>query len=539
MIAEARHGVPLCFHRMKLLFNARIHTFDRARPSASALAIDGEHLLAVGGDELLAEFDGAGREDLGGRVVLPGLTDAHLHLQEYTLQSQRIDCEVDSKDEILSRLAERARRARPGEWLRGHGWNQNTWGGDWPSAADLDAVAPHNPVYLSSKSLHACWVNSLALSQAGITASTPDPAAGRILRGPGEAPRGVLTESAVKLVEQVIPEIEPADLAEQLKRVIPGLLRMGLTGVHDFDKRTCFQALQILHQRGELDLRAVKSIPLDLLPQAAGLGLRTGFGDDHLRIGPVKLFADGALGPRTGAMLEAYVDEPQNRGILVLEAEQIFEYGRLAAGSGLSLAVHAIGDRAVRAVLAGFDRLRAFEQEHGLPRLRHRIEHLQTVHPDDAGRLAELDIIASMQPAHAPSDRLMAERWLGGRAALSYAWRTQLDHGARLAFGSDAPVESPNPFRGVHAAVTRRGLDGAPGPQGWYPEQRLTVQEAFEGFILGPAYAAGMEDRLGRLSPGFLADLIVVDHDPFACEPADLAGIQPSATMLGGRWVWQ
>jgi hypothetical protein len=193
----------------------------------------------------------------------------------------------------------------------------------------------------------------------------------------------------------------------------------------------------------------------------------------------------------------------------------------------------------VREVLDGFERLRAFERQQGLPALRHRIEHVQTIHPDDAGRLAELDIIASMQPIHAPSDRPMAERWLGERSTLSYAWRTQLSHGARLAFGSDAPVESPNPFRGLHAAVTRQGVDGSPGPQGWHPEQCLTVREALEGFVLGPAYAAGMEDRLGRLSPGFLADLIVVDDDPFACEPAELAEIQPRATMLGGKWVWQ
>jgi predicted amidohydrolase YtcJ len=524
---------------MKLLTNARIHTLDPARPSASALVIDGGRLLAVGGDELSAEFDGAEREDLGGRVVLPGLNDAHLHLQEYALSLQIIDCELATKEAVLSRLAERARQARPGEWLRGHGWNQDAWGGAWPSAADLDAAAPLNPVYLTSKSLHACWVNSLALNLAGVSAGSPDPADGRILRDRQGVPSGILLESAVKLVKEAVPEIDPHALAAQLRQVIPGLLRMGLTGVHDFDTGPCFQALQILHERGGLDLRVVKSIPLERLPQAAVLGLRTGYGDDLLRLGAVKLFADGALGPRTGAMLEPYVDEAQNRGILVLDGEKVFEHGCLAAGSGLSLAVHAIGDRAVREVLDGFERLRAFERERGLPALRHRIEHVQTIHPEDAGRLAELGIIASMQPVHAPSDRLMAERWLGKRAALSYAWRTQLDHGARLAFGSDAPVESPNPFLGLHAAVTRQGLDGTPRPQGWHPEQRLTVREAVEGFVSGPAYAAGMEDRLGRLSPGFLADLIVVDVDPFACEPAELAGILPAATMLGGRWVWQ
>jgi hypothetical protein len=298
-------------------------------------------------------------------------------------------------------------------------------------------------------------------------------------------------------------------------------------------------ALQTLQGRGELKLRAVKSIAFEWLPQAAGVGLRTGFGDDTLRIGPVKIFADGALGTHTAAMLDPYVDDPQNRGILLLDGAGIFEIGRQAAESGLSLAVHAIGDRAVREALDGFTRLRAYEKENALPALRHRIEHVQVLHPQDAGRLAELDLIASMQPVHATSDMLVADRCWGERTAYAYAWKTQLQHGVRLVFGSDAPVESPNPFWGVHAAVTRQRADGSPGPDGWVPQQRLTVREALEAFTLGPAYAAGMEDRLGRLAPGTLADLIVLEHDPFTCSPSGLRDIRPVGTMIGGEWVWR
>jgi predicted amidohydrolase YtcJ len=225
--------------------------------------------------------------------------------------------------------------------------------------------------------------------------------------------------------------------------------------------------------------------------------------------------------------------------MLKLNSAELFDYGCQAANSGLSLAVHAIGDRAVHEVLDGLARLRDYERLRGLPALRHRMEHVQTIHPQDTGRLAELGIIASMQPVHAPSDMFMADRLLGERAAFSYAWRTQLECGARLAFGSDAPVENPNPFHGLHAAVTRRRADGSPGPDGWFPEQRLTFSAALEGFTSGPAYAAGMEDRLGRLSVGFLADLIVVETDPFVCDPAELYSIQPVATMVGGEWVWQ
>ncbi len=314
---------------------------------------------------------------------------------------------------------------------------------------------------------------------------------------------------------------------------------MGLTGVHDFDRRECFAALQLLHSAGELKLRVVKSIPLEDLPHAAGLGLRTGFGDDMLRVGPVKAFMDGALGPQTAAMLEPYEGTADERGILMMGAGELFEHARLAAENGLSMAVHAIGDRANRETLDAYERLRAYERDHlGSPDLRHRIEHVQLLHPADAGRLAALNVIASMQPLHATSDMFTADRHWGERAGLSYALRTQLEAGACLAFGSDAPVELPNPFLGLHAAVTRRRADGSPGEEGWYPEQRLSVMEALRGFTTGAAYAAGMEGRLGKLAPGYLADLIVLDKDPFACDPHDLQFILPTRTMVGGEWVF-
>jgi len=280
-------------------------------------------------------------------------------------------------------------------------------------------------------------------------------------------------------------------------------------------------------------------VPLDLLPHAHALGLRTGFGSQTLRIGSVKVFMDGALGPRTAAMLKPYLNEPENRGILNMDGEQFFEYGRQAADVGLSMTAHAIGDRAMHEILDGFEQLRGYERQHGLPALRHRIEHVQIVHPDDAGRLGKLGIIASMQPIHATSDMLAADKYWGERVDLAYAWRTQLDAGATLAFGSDAPVEAPNPFWGLHAAVTRRRPDGLPGPQGWHPEQNLTMREALEAYTVGAAYAAGREDQLGRLSPGHYADLIVLERNPFTCPPDELLGMQSAATMLGGEWLWQ
>jgi predicted amidohydrolase YtcJ len=235
-------------------------------------------------------------------------------------------------------------------------------------------------------------------------------------------------------------------------------------------------------------------------------------------------------------MLQPYLGEPENQGMLLLDAEELFERGRLAVENGLSLAVHAIGDRANHEVLDAFAQLKQLEAG---KTLRHRIEHVQLIHPNDAGRLADLGVIASMQPIHATSDMRMADRYWGERAAFSYAWRTQQAHGAVLAFGSDAPVESPNPFWGLHAAVTRRDANGAPGPGGWYPAQRLTIAEALRGFTSGAAYAAGLEGRLGRLAQGYLADLIVLDIDPFTCQPEELRDIQPVATMIGGEWVFR
>ena len=524
---------------MKILHNAHIHTFDASMPAASALVIDNGRITALGGTELLEQFPFAEKTDLGRCFVLPGLTDAHIHLQAYSLGLQKVDCETGTLEECLRRVADRVRITPPGEWILGHGWQQNDWGGEFPTAAQLDSVAPAHPIYLTAKSLHAGWANSAALKRAGITASTPDPEHGRISRDAGGNPDGILLEYAMDLLQNALPEVSLEQVVKSIETAQPILWKMGLTGVHDFDQRLCFMALQVLHQRGDLRLRVTKSVPVDLLQQAHDLGLRSGFGDDMLRIGSVKVFMDGALGPRTAAMFQPYENEPGNRGILNMDGEHLFEISRQAADVGLGMTVHAIGDRANHEVLDAFEQLRSYEKEKNLPRLRHRIEHVQILHLDDSARLGELGVIASMQPIHATSDMQAADKFWGARSAGAYAWRTQLKNGAVLAFGSDAPVESPNPFLGLHAAVTRRRADGSPSPQGWYPEQRLSILEAWNGFTSGPAYAAGMEDRLGKLTPGYHADLVVLEKDPLTCEPDDLLKMQSSATMVKGEWVWQ
>ncbi len=338
---------------MKLLHHAHIYTLDKSKPVASVIVIDHGEIVAVGGDELLSEFDYAEKQDMRGRVILPGLTDAHLHLQYYALSLEEIDCETGTLGECLGRVVERIQKAKPGEWILGHGWNQNVWG-SWPSAGELDQIAPNHPVYLTAKSLHAAWANSAGMQLANITASTSDPKDGQIQRDVKGEPTGILFENAMKLIEDIIPAPSIEELAHAIQKAQSILWEMGLTGVHDFDRRDCFMALQKIHADGKLKLRVTKNIPVELLDHAFELGLRTGFGDDWLRIGSVKVFMDGALGPRTAAMFQPYLNESQNRGILNMDGEELFELGRHAADVGLGMTVHAIGDRANHEVLNAY-----------------------------------------------------------------------------------------------------------------------------------------------------------------------------------------
>ena len=530
---------------MLIIYHAKIYTFEARCPTATALAIEGDRVVDTGDDFYILNHYShhADLFDAGGLTIIPGLTDAHIHLEQYAFNLQKVDCDTPTRQDCLARIEKRAAMTPPGEWILGHGWNQNNWSDSFGNSAELDRVAPNHLVYLTAKSLHAAWANSSALNAAGITLTSPDPAGGKIGRTPTGQPSGILLESAMQLVSRAIPQPTPEQRIAVIRSAISRLSGLGLTFIHDFDQRECFIALQGLHDRGELNIRVLKSIPLVDLPHATALGLRTGFGDNLLRIGGVKVFTDGALGPRTAAMLQPYESEPDNRGILLLNAEELLEIGYQAVEGGFSLAVHAIGDRANRIVLDAFARLNSHQRLAGKVQpgsvLRHRIEHVQLIHPDDVPRLAELGVIASMQPLHATSDMDMANQSWGTRSANAYAWKSLLEHAAILAFGSDAPVETPDPFAGLYAAVTRRRADGAPGPEGWYPLQRLSRQQALQAYTLGPAFAAGLENQQGRLSAGYLADLLLLEQDPFVCDSSHLQQIRPTATMLGGNWVYE
>jgi predicted amidohydrolase YtcJ len=523
-----------------VLFNGRVHTLDAWRPFASAVAVRDEHIAYMGDDATAREMLRPGGEviDLQGRCVIPGLTDAHLHFQWYAIGLQAADAETPTLDEALARVREKAQVTPPGAWILGTGWNHNVWHlpapDGFPTAADLDRVAPEHPVALRAKSGHALWVNSRAMQLAGITSATPDPFGGHIVRdgpSPRSQPTGILLEDAMDVIDHVRPTPTLEHLVELMRAAFPLAHRAGLTGIHCFDGPEAFAAYQLLHQRSELGLRVVKSIRREKLSHAIELGLRSGFGDDWLRVGSVKLFADGALGPQTAWMLEPF-EGSTSLGIATLGEEEMAFDVRRANAAGLSCAIHAIGDRACRTVLDVYE-------EVGERALRNRIEHVQLLHPQDYDRLGRLGVIASMQPIHATSDMLISERYWGQRSAGAYAWRTQLNARAALAFGSDCPVEKIDPLPGIHAAVTRRRADGSPGPDGWYPEQRLTVEEAVRGFTGGAAYAAGLEDRLGSITPGKLADFTVLDQDIFEIEPMEILNTRVDATVIGGKFMWR
>jgi predicted amidohydrolase YtcJ len=531
-----------------LVTNGIIHTGDPALPRAEALVIRQGRLAYVGSADNAADcaqaLSSADRGcyetlDLRGAYVLPGLTDAHMHLDWYALGLEQVQAGTDTLDACLQRVEARVQRTRAvgsaGDWITGLGWDHNLWRGGFPTRHLLDRVAPANPVALVAKSGHATWVNSLALKRAGITRQTPDPADGRIMRDAEGEPTGILLEGAAALVRRIQPEPTVEELTDAIRRALPAIHRLGLTGVHDMGGSDNLRALQRLRAEGTLTLRILKSIPLQNLKAAIQLGLESGLGDAMLRLGHVKMFADGALGPRTAWMLQGYDDAPDDHGVTTMMPDEIRDAVQQAANHGLAVAIHAIGDRANREVL---DALGELEPSRRCLSLPHRIEHAQLLHPDDIPRLAALGVSASMQPIHATSDMEIAEEHWGERCRGAYAWRSLLRAGVHLAFGSDAPVESLDPLAGIHAAVTRRRPDGSPGPNGWRPQERLTLDEAIAGYTQGPALAAGMEHQLGALTTGRLADLTILDRDLAAIEPQGILQAKVIATMVAGEMLW-
>jgi len=521
-----------------VLVNAEIRTLNPDAPTAGALAWDADgRLLAVGErDDVVERWPEAERLDGEGRFVIPGLIDAHGHVMGLGFAMLNADLSgAGSIDEIVERLSAHAGSLPPGAWLRGRGWDQTRWGGDFPTAADLDAAFPDRPVLLERVDGHASWANTAAMSriERDLTGDW-QPEGGFIHRDDDGKPTGVFIDRAAELFGDVIPAPTEAEKAPALERALAHMTAVGLTGVHDAG--TSLDTLRrYLHRAaaGALPIRIHAMADGDSATLAAlcRLGpVRT----DRVTARSVKLYADGALGSRGAALIDDYHDDPGNHGLLFETDEALRATVDKAMGCGLQLAIHAIGDRANRQVIDVLTAAqRAFPDNPG----RHRIEHAQIVHPDDIARIAEAGLIASMQPTHATSDM----RWAGDRLGAdrlfgAYAWQRLRAAGARLAFGSDFPVEKADPMLGLYAALTRQDLDGEP-PGGWLPDQRVTMQVALEGFTLDAAHAAFADDDVGSLEVGKHADFVVLDRNLFEIEPSAIPDTRVLLTVVGGRVV--
>ena len=525
-----------------IVHNAVVHTMAEAHPAAEGFAVQGTRFVAVGTSAEVLKWRGASTQVIDARkqAVVPGMQDAHGHVLGLGASLQELDLrDTPSFDAIVAKVRARVSEMREGEWILGRGWDQNRWPvADWPTGSPLDAAAPRNPVFLTRVDGHAAVANRSALLAAAITRDTPDPPGGRLIRDASGSPTGVLVDTAQSLVARHIPQPSREQLTRQLLLADQELRRLGLTMVHDAGVAP--DAIDVYRAVIDDDRFATRIYVMLT-------GLSTG---DWFTRGPlidpqhrftvraIKLVADGALGSRGAALTEDYADEPGNRGLLVTPPEQLHAVTRAASEARFQTAIHAIGDRANHEVLRIFERVA--HEVPGARDLRLRDEHAQIVDATDIPSFARLGVIASIQPTHCTSDMPWAPRRLGDAriAEGAYAWRKLVNAGARLAHGSDFPVERPNPLLGFYAAITRQDGEGRPAA-GWAPDQRLTRAEALYGMTLGAAYAAHAERDLGSIEPGKLADFVVLSRDIMEVAPQDVLSTTVVRTVVGGRTVYE
>jgi len=495
-------------------------------------------IVAVGGErETALRLPKAEHIDAQGKTLLPGLIDAHGHVFELGEIASGVELfSATSLGGAVRAVAEFGRAHPKHAWLVGFGWNQEIWKlGRFPTAAELDAVVGDRPVLLHRVDGHAIWVNTKALEMAGITKETPDPKGGRIERKPS----GVLVDAAMELVDKVVPLPTPVEARARLDNALAALAKVGLTSVHDAGIRVVQDDLyRDYADHGKLTTRVYAMIgdttaDFDELSREGPL---KSYGNDVYALAAVKLYADGALGSRGAALLAPYSDMPSTSGLLFYPNAEMLAKMNKAMKAGYQVNIHAIGDAGNRQILDAYAQL---IPKYNNVEQRHRIEHAQVVALEDIPRFKALGIIPSMQPTHATSDQNMAEQRVGHeRIKGAYAWRTFLDQGSRIACGSDFPVESPNPFEGLHAAVTRQNNAGVPAG-GWYKNQAMTLTEAFRCFTLDAAYAAHQENVIGTLEPGKWADFVVIDRDIFKIPAEQIGKTQVLQTWMGGKRVYQ
>lgn len=518
-----------------IVTGARIYTVDPEHPTARAIAVRDGRILAVGEDAARYRGPRTRLIDARGATIIPGFIDSHVHMEDLGDTLEILDLRgLRSPEEVAGRVRAAARERAPGEWIRGHAWDQSLWPGkEFPTSGLLTAAAPDHPVYLTRVDGHAAWVNRKAMQIAGITRETPDPPGGKLVRDASGAPTGVLIDRAEGLVSSKIPEPGFETVKRRLARAARECARLGITTVHDAGvSRADLQAYRALLAENQLPVRVYAMIggAGALWREYLARGPETG---EHLTVRSIKLMADGALGSR-GAYLEApYADDPGNRGLLLLKREEIEQVAREAAAHGFQVNTHAIGDLANRLTLEAYGSVLKGKNDK-----RFRIEHAQVVALKDVALFERYSVIASMQATHATSDMRWAEARLGPeRVKGAYAWRRFLSAGVPVANGSDFPVEDPNPVLGFYAAITRQDPQGKP-EGGWFPDQSMTREEALKSWTLTGAYAAFEEKEKGSLTPGKLADFILLSRDIMRVAPREIPATRVTMTILGGRIVY-
>jgi predicted amidohydrolase YtcJ len=518
--------------------NAHVWTGDPERPWAEAIAVSSEQIAAVGLGSEIRKMLGSATSviDAHGQMVVPGFIDAHIHFIDggFRLASVQLR-DARTPEEFVARIETFAETVPPGTWITGGDWDHENWGGELPRRQWIDAVTPHHPVWVNRLDGHMALANSAALRAAGVTAATPDPEGGTIVRDATGEPAGVFKDNALDLIERAVP----APSAEMRDRALAAAMRYvaerGVTSVHNMGSWDDLATFERAHHAGRLRTRIYAAVPLATWQRLRDRIAARGRGDAWLRIGGLKGFVDGSLGSHTAAFHEPFSDAPGDRGLLVNAPEQLYAWTSAADRAGLHVMVHAIGDRAIALQLGIFERV---ARENGARDRRFRIEHAQHIAPRDVPRFAALGVIPSMQPYHAIDDGRWAEKVIGPeRIKTTYAFRSLRDTGARLAFGSDWFVAPPSPLEGIYAAVTRRTLDDR-NPGGWVPEQKITVEDALRAYTAGAAYAEFAEDQKGTLGRGKLADFVILDRDLTRVPPETIRDAKVVMTVVGGKVVY-
>lgn len=528
-----------------ILSNAVIATQNPRQPIAQALAIVQGRILAAGTNGDILHLAGADTQtiDLDGRLVVPGFIDTHIHFYEYALKRQgvRLD-DLTSLEELLERVRQETVDRPPSQWIMGQGWNETDWREPrMPTRQALDQAVPNHPVLLWRCDLHLAAANSAALKLANIDARTPDPPEGRIERDAAGEPTGILRELAINLVRQAVTPPDADQVTQAFEEATRALHRRGVTGIHDIrlmadkDGAGSFQTFQALDRNGRLALRTWVTLPGDRLDDIIGLGLRTGFGNNRLRVGHVKFFSDGGMGARTAWMIDPYLDA--QRGMPLMDMAALAHDIHRADEAGLSVMVHAVGDRANRELITIFETLESSRARSGGSRtpIPHRIEHVQMIRPEDADRLRALHLALCVTPANMVLDINLIDSAVGEKGRWTYAFRRLMDTGAPVMFSSDCPVCVPDPLVGIHAAVTRQRADGTP-QGGWHPQNRVTAAEAIQAYTATPAAVHGATD-LGMIAPGKKADLAVLSENLLASPPSRMPLIKVDMTLFEGKIV--